>query len=144
MRVENVEQPEQYIEAILAKVKKHHLERSYEIQGWVDHVQFLDILARKSGGLLREGEPDIDGVAKMVLRDFTRGKIPWFTPLPSLEHSDQQAKARSNTTKMQIDHDETPSNSSSFNIRGQIGEQEEGFEGFSPPAQGLPDAVAIR
>lgn len=30
----------------------------------------------------------MDGVAKMVLNDFMRGKIPWFTPLPPKEEGD--------------------------------------------------------
>jgi nuclear GTP-binding protein len=30
----------------------------------------------------RGGEPDLDGVAKMVINDFLRGKIPWYTPPP--------------------------------------------------------------
>jgi len=40
------------------------------------------VLARKSGRLLRGGDPDVDAVAKMVLNDFLRGKVPWFTPPP--------------------------------------------------------------
>lgn len=43
------------------------------------------MLARKGGRLLKGGEPDVDGVAKMVLNDFMRGKIPWFTPAPEME-----------------------------------------------------------
>jgi len=41
---------------------------------------FLEQLCRKSGRLLKGGEADIDGAAKMVLNDWIRGKIPWFTP----------------------------------------------------------------
>ncbi|KAI1414168.1 nucleolar GTP-binding protein [Hypoxylon sp. FL1857] len=85
VRVEMVENPEQYIPALLAKVKQHHMERTYEIKGWNDHIHFLELLARKGGRLLKAGEPDVDGVAKMVLNDFMRGKIPWFTPAPILE-----------------------------------------------------------
>ncbi|KAI0011919.1 nucleolar GTP-binding protein [Xylariaceae sp. FL0662B] len=85
VRVEMVENPEQYIPALLEKVKKHHMERTYELKGWDDHMHFLELLARKSGRLLKAGEPDVDGVAKMVLNDFMRGKIPWFTPAPVVE-----------------------------------------------------------
>ncbi|KAI5857368.1 nucleolar GTP-binding protein [Durotheca rogersii] len=85
VRVEMVENPEQYIPALLAKVKKHHMERTYELTGWEDHIHFLELLARKGGRLLKGGEPDVDGVAKMVLKDFMRGKIPWFTPAPVTE-----------------------------------------------------------
>lgn len=85
VRVEMVENPEQYIPALLAKVKLHHMERTYAIKGWNDHIHFLELLARKGGRLLKGGEPDVDGVAKMVLTDFMRGKIPWFTPAPVVE-----------------------------------------------------------
>jgi len=85
VRVENVENPEQYIPAVLEKTKPRHIERTYQIKGYKDHIEFLELLARKSGRLLHGGEPDVDGVAKMVLNDFLRGKIPWFTPPPILE-----------------------------------------------------------
>ena len=101
VRVENVEYPAQYIPAVLAKCKRHHIERTYDVRGWAtdgdgvaengDHtekqrtdeaIQFLETLARKGGRLLKHGEADMDGVAKMVLNDFLRGKIPWFCPPP--------------------------------------------------------------
>lgn len=85
VRVENVTNPEQYIPAVLRKCKRHHIERTYELTDWENHVQFLELLARKGGRLLKGGEPDLDSVAKMVLNDFMRGKIPWFTPPPSVE-----------------------------------------------------------
>ena len=81
-RVEKVDNPEQYIPALLQRVKRHHMEKTYELRGWENSTEFLDLLARKGGRLLRGGEPDLDGVAKMVLNDFMRGKIPWFTPPP--------------------------------------------------------------
>ncbi|KAK2043802.1 NGP1NT domain-containing protein [Colletotrichum somersetense] len=88
VRVENVDNPEQYIPAVLAKVKTHHMERTYELKGWHNHMEFLEMIARKSGRLLKGGEPDLDGVAKMVLNDFMRGKIPWFTPAPVEEEGE--------------------------------------------------------
>ena len=89
-RVENVENPEQYIPAVLAKCKPQHIERTYEIRGYKNHIEFLDILARKAGRLLKGGEPDLDGVAKMVINDFIRGKLPWFTPVPKLEDGEDE------------------------------------------------------
>ncbi|KAI7718728.1 nuclear/nucleolar GTP-binding protein [Hortaea werneckii] len=128
VRVKNVENPAQYIPAVLKKCRKHHLERTYDVKGWENKkdetkrkrkmedldgeadpgqeeeggsqdpmasanktdkvriqeaVRFLELLARKGGRLLKGGEADVDGVAKMVLNDFLRGKIPWFSPPPS-------------------------------------------------------------
>jgi len=81
-RVENVDNPEQYIPAVLRRVQPRHLERTYGIKEPTDAIDFLSRLARKGGRLLRGGEPDLDGVAKMVINDFLRGKVPWFTPPP--------------------------------------------------------------
>lgn len=85
VRVENVEHPEQYIAAVLNKTKPQHIERTYDIRGYNNPTEFLELLARKGGRLLKGGEADVDGVAKMVLNDFLRGKIPWFTPPPVTE-----------------------------------------------------------
>ncbi|KAL2818801.1 NUC091 domain-containing protein [Aspergillus cavernicola] len=82
VRVENVENPEQYIPAVLKRVQPKHLERTYGIKNPGSPIEFLSVLARKGGRLLRGGEPDLDGVAKMVINDFLRGKLPWFTPPP--------------------------------------------------------------
>ncbi|KAJ5928591.1 Nucleolar GTP-binding protein 2 [Penicillium verhagenii] len=81
-RVENVDNPEQYIPAVMARVQPRHLERTYGIKEPTDAIDFLSRLARKGGRLLKGGEPDLDGVAKMVINDFLRGKTPWFTPPP--------------------------------------------------------------
>lgn len=85
VRVENVSNPEQYVDLILEKVKQNYLERTYEILGWKDSVEFLELIAKKSGRLLKGGEPDLTAVAKQVINDFNRGKIPWFVPPPEKE-----------------------------------------------------------
>lgn len=85
VRVENVENPEQYIAAVLKKTKPQHIERTYDVRGFTTPLGFLELLARKGGRLLKGGEADVDGAAKMVLNDFLRGKIPWFTPPPILD-----------------------------------------------------------
>ena len=85
VRVENVQNPGQYIEAVLRRCKPQHIERTYNIQGYTSSMELLDLLAKRGGRLLKGGEADTDGVAKMVLNDFLRGKIPWFTPPPASE-----------------------------------------------------------
>lgn len=92
VRVEKVDNPEQYIPAILEKVKPQHMERTYELKGWKDHLHFLELLARKAGKLLKGGEPDVDSVAKMVITDFGRGRIPWYTPCPAVEGEGEGAQ----------------------------------------------------
>lgn len=85
VRVENVENPEQYIATVLKKTRPSHIERTYDVRGFSNATEFLELLARKGGRLLKGGEADVDGAAKMVLNDFLRGKLPWFTPPPVVE-----------------------------------------------------------
>ena len=94
VRVENVENPEQYITAVLKKTKPRHIERTYDVREFSNATEFLEMLARKGGRLLKGGEADVDGVAKMVLNDFLRGKIPWFTPPPSVEGAEKGIDGR--------------------------------------------------
>ncbi|KAI9691989.1 MAG: GTPase required for pre-60S ribosomal subunit nuclear export and maturation [Bogoriella megaspora] len=87
VRVERLENPAQYLAAVLQKVQRRHLERTYDVRDWNDATDFLDALARKSGKLRKQGEADVDAVAKVVLNDFLRGKIPWFEPPPGWEEN---------------------------------------------------------
>ncbi|GME71495.1 unnamed protein product [[Candida] boidinii] len=82
VRVEHVSHPEQFIPDLLEKCERKHLERTYEISGWKNSEEFIELIARKQGRLLKGGEPDETGVAKQVITDFNRGKIPWFVPPP--------------------------------------------------------------
>lgn len=85
IRVENVEYPAQYVDAVLNRVQRRHIDRTYETKDWTDATTFLELIARKNGRLLKGGEPDLDGCAKIVLNDYIRGKIPWFTAPPARE-----------------------------------------------------------
>lgn len=56
---------------------------------WINATDFLTNLATRSGKLLKGGEPDLDTVAKMVLYDWQRGKLPWFTTPPLREEEEE-------------------------------------------------------
>jgi nuclear GTP-binding protein len=83
VRTENVKNPAQYVGVALERCQRRHVERTYDVRDWADEEEFLERLARKSGRLLKGGEADVDAVARMVLNDFLRGRLPWFTPPPS-------------------------------------------------------------
>ncbi|OTA94975.1 hypothetical protein M434DRAFT_29349 [Hypoxylon sp. CO27-5] len=155
VRVEMVENPEQYIPALLAKVKQHHMERTYEIKGWNDHIHFLELLARKAGRLLKAGEPDVDGVAKMVLNDFMRGKIPWFTPAPIQEGEEGKGiegregrlgempkKRKRDDLESVPDTSVAPSITSPSQDEDSARQAEEDFEGFDSDSDGSSDSEA--
>jgi len=89
VRVENVANPAQYVGAVLDKCQRKHVERTYAVKEWQTPDEFLELLARKSGRLLKGGEADADAVARTVLHDFLRGRLPWFTAPPAREGGDE-------------------------------------------------------
>jgi nuclear GTP-binding protein len=89
VRVEAVENPAQYVEAALRLVQRKHLDRTYGItENYTTSDEFLEILARKRGKLHKGNQVDFDGVAITVLREFLRGKIPWYIAPPDWEKRD--------------------------------------------------------
>nr|CAQ43258.1 Nucleolar GTP-binding protein 2 [Zygosaccharomyces rouxii] len=105
VRVENVSNAEQYIPAVLDRCQVKHVERTYEISGWKDATDFLQMLARKQGRLLKGGEPDESAVAKQVVSDFNRGKIPWFV-LPPQKEEEEKAREEDKKSKKRSQQDE--------------------------------------
>lgn len=82
VRVEHISNPEQFIPSLLDRCERKHLERTYEIKGWNNATEFIELIARKHGRLLKGAEPDESSVAKLLLNDFNRGKIPWYVAPP--------------------------------------------------------------
>ena len=70
------------VQAVLESVKRRDIEATYGITDWHDANSFLEKLAVARGKLLPGGVPDSDIVARSVLYDWQRGKIPWFVPPP--------------------------------------------------------------
>uniref|UniRef100_A0A224YWR9 Nucleolar GTP-binding protein 2 n=1 Tax=Rhipicephalus zambeziensis TaxID=60191 RepID=A0A224YWR9_9ACAR len=87
VRVENIEDPQDHIPAVLDRVRPEYIVKTYKIDTWDSPEDFLERLGRRSGKLLKGGEPDISTVAKMVLNDWQRGKLPYFVKPPGGEES---------------------------------------------------------
>jgi nuclear GTP-binding protein len=90
VRVENLEEPIEHIPALVDRVRADHLAKTYGIDKWTDALDFVEQFARKSGRLLKGGEPDMNTVAKMMLNDWLRGKIPYFVPPPQPTEEEQK------------------------------------------------------
>lgn len=87
VRVEALQTPSEHIPPLISRVKPVYLARTYNLEvpesgEPFDPDEILDKLARMKGRLLKGGEPDLDGVAKILLSDWVRGKIPYFVPPP--------------------------------------------------------------
>ncbi|KAF8307673.1 NGP1NT-domain-containing protein [Clavulina sp. PMI_390] len=140
VRVENLSSPSEFIPALLDRVRPVYLSRTYDLPHPSAHPSssakppvhdaadgdvvdldtksgrwtadaFLEVLARKSGKLLRGGEPDRETVAKMVLNDWIRGKIPFFVRPPERTAEElaaekgKSAKARGKEKAVEVSTD---------------------------------------
>ncbi|XP_065082244.1 nucleolar GTP-binding protein 2 [Ochlerotatus camptorhynchus] len=85
VRVELVNNPEDYIEIVLKRIRKEYVLKTYGVSEWSSHIDFLEQIAKKSGKLLKKGEPDVQTMAKMVLNDWQRGKLPFYVPPEGFE-----------------------------------------------------------
>lgn len=103
VRVELVTAPEDYVETVLQRVRKEYIAKTYGIVTWTNHVDFLEQLAKKTGKLVKGGEPDVNTVAKMMLNDWQRGKLPFYVAPEGFE----VPKSRENETLENADVEST-------------------------------------
>lgn len=98
VRVENITMPEEHIKALLVRVRDEYIVNTYGIKSWTDHEHFLEQLATKGGRLLKGGEPDISTVAKMVLNDWIRGRLPFYVAPPPKSAADAEVEGAANVS----------------------------------------------
>ncbi|KAI1287588.1 Nucleolar GTP-binding protein 2 [Halotydeus destructor] len=91
VRVENVKDPDDHVPAVLERVKPEYITKVYKVTEWENCEDFLIKLAQRTGKLLKGGEPCLPAVAKMVLNDWQRGKLPYFVKPPPKEGEDEGA-----------------------------------------------------
>lgn len=97
----------EYIPALLERVERKHIVKTYGIEDWSDPDDLLEKLAQKSGKLLKKGEPDVNTVGRMMLNDFQRGKLPWFIPPPSNSSEPEEDSTEKETKeKVEITHED--------------------------------------
>jgi nuclear GTP-binding protein len=89
VRVENLQTPAEHIPGLLKRVRPAYIERTYGLEpredGWEGEegaTVLLSTIAKRMGKLLKGGEPDQESIAKIMLNDWIRGKIPYFAMPP--------------------------------------------------------------
>lgn len=90
VRIENVEDPEIYIEEIIKKAGDK-LKQVYNVD-FADTDEFLEKIAIRFGKLIKNGERDISSAAKIVLHDWCKGKIPYFIEPPIQQNTTEENK----------------------------------------------------
>ncbi|KAF5281246.1 hypothetical protein FQA39_LY05132 [Lamprigera yunnana] len=110
VRVELVKTPEDYIDAVLQRVRVEYLTKTYRVSDWKDSNEFLEKLAFRTGKLLKKGEPDVYTVSRMVLNDFQRGKLPYYVYPPGYENNSEdkveedKPNVEQDFTKIKVTH----------------------------------------
>ncbi|WVQ83975.1 nucleolar GTP-binding protein 2 [Cryptococcus sp. DSM 104549] len=109
VRIENLATPAEHVPALLERVRPEYLHRTYgldpQTDGWHGEEGasiLLTAIAKKSGKLLKGGEPDQEAAAKMVLNDWIRGKIPFFVPPPAKSQSSIDLCAEDNPQSVDV------------------------------------------
>ena len=88
---------------MLERVKKEYLRRVYRLNEWKDANDFLDQMARRTGRLLKGGEPDNNAVARMILNDWQRGKLPFFVAPVNPDASKVEEKPAEDSTPAAVE-----------------------------------------
>lgn len=78
IKIETLEDTDIYVNALFEKVGKDVIEKTYNIK-FENQEDFFIKMGHKYGKLLKGGEPNVDLISKMVLHDFFRGKISYYT-----------------------------------------------------------------
>ncbi|KAJ9589001.1 hypothetical protein L9F63_017696 [Diploptera punctata] len=110
VRVELVENPEDYISHVLARVKREYLIKTYKVEEWESSQEFLEKLAARMGKLLKGGEPDVSAIARIILNDWQRGKLPFYVAPPGFEvplSEDTKMEPESDTTNLPSQEENT-------------------------------------
>ncbi|KAI0082149.1 NGP1NT-domain-containing protein [Panus rudis PR-1116 ss-1] len=102
VRVEALATPSEHIPTLMERVKPIYLSRTYGVplpdpndpSKPFEPEAFLDKLARMKGRLLKGGEPDLESVAKILLSDWVRGRLPFFVPPPERSEELNKAEAK--------------------------------------------------
>jgi nuclear GTP-binding protein len=88
------------VELLVSKCKKEHLMLLYSIPNFDTVQQFLVHVARAKGRLKKGGLPDVAGTARTIIRDWTAGRIPYFTVPPALPLASAATEASTSKSVM--------------------------------------------
>ena len=94
VRAERLECPEDFVPAIVEKVKREHIAGQYKLSKeeskWETTTQLLETIATKAGRLRKGGDPCLRSAAIMLINDFQRGRLPHYVAPPELKEDEEQ------------------------------------------------------
>ena len=95
VRAERLECPEDYIDAIQETVKREHIAAQYKLpkdgdKTWKTSRELMEMMSRRSGRLLKGGDPCLRSAAITLINDFQRGRLPHYVGPPELKEEEAQ------------------------------------------------------
>lgn len=97
VRAERLETPEDFIQAVVDKVKREHIAGQYKFtkkeSKWETVMDLLETIAKKAGRLLKGGDPCVRSAAITIINDFQRGRLPHYVAPPELKEDEEEKKA---------------------------------------------------
>jgi len=87
LKVEDIADPVSAVKEIHNRAGKSILLSLYRISNFNNADEFLYRVAQKRGKLAKGGIPDMAAAARVVLRDWNSGKIPFYTLPPKTDSS---------------------------------------------------------
>lgn len=101
VRAERLDHPEDFIPAIVDRVKREHIAGQYKFSKddtkWVTTTQLLETIATKAGRLRKGGDPCLRSAAITLINDYQRGRLPHYVPPPELKDEDVGPEQRAET-----------------------------------------------
>ncbi|XP_078494917.1 guanine nucleotide-binding protein-like 3 homolog [Ciona intestinalis] len=94
VKIESIDDPVTPVAAILKRCNKNQMMMRYNITDYKDEMEFLQLLAKKQGKLLKGGVPNVDFAAKSVLHDWNSGRISYYTHPPLQDNAAAQVEAK--------------------------------------------------
>eukprot|EP00033_Pygsuia_biforma_P000501 GCRY01000590.1.p1 GENE.GCRY01000590.1~~GCRY01000590.1.p1 ORF type:complete len:622 (-),score=212.69 GCRY01000590.1:57-1922(-) len=82
VKVEQIDDPVGPVALIVARCQKDRLMQLYNVPNFSDVTEFIAHVARSRGKLRKGGLPNMDAAAKLILQDWNKGTIPFYTVPP--------------------------------------------------------------
>eukprot|EP00331_Platyophrya_macrostoma_P001886 CAMPEP_0176424676 /NCGR_PEP_ID=MMETSP0127-20121128/10965_1 /TAXON_ID=938130 /ORGANISM="Platyophrya macrostoma, Strain WH" /LENGTH=565 /DNA_ID=CAMNT_0017805751 /DNA_START=20 /DNA_END=1717 /DNA_ORIENTATION=+ len=120
VRAERLEDTTYYIPFLLQKAKKSDLEKIYSVTDWDNAEEFLEKFAIKNGKLLKGGEPDTQTAGRMILMDWQRGRIPYYTMPPGMKDEKPERMEKEENGAMEEEKQEVNAEMQEENGEGTI------------------------
>ncbi|KAJ1965378.1 nuclear GTP-binding protein nug1 [Dipsacomyces acuminosporus] len=92
IKVELLDDPVTPVDLIVQRCKPEALQAMYNVPAFLNTRDFLVRLARQRGHLKRQGIADVEGAARIVLSDWNKGKIPYYTLPPGMSQKTNSGK----------------------------------------------------